>query len=258
VLISGAGMMLVAIAFVVYAVVRKLGWGYLGLGALAWVITVALKFAWAIPINTPIYTFLTGSLPKAIAMPIFYVYVGSLTGIFEVGIVWLVLRYTRLGKVDWKKALSFGIGFGVVEAFLLGALSLIGMLTVMLMPSYIPLDALEAAAQSNHPLYAIAPVSERLFTILIHILSNVLIFYAVRAQKPGWFWAAFAYKTAIDSVAAFAQFWGVETPGKIWAVEGVVILFGIIGWLGIRWLANRYPPVEEQAPAPETETAASA
>lgn len=257
-LIGGIGMMLVAIGFVVYAAVRKLGWGYLGLGALAWAITVVLKFVWAIPINSHLLDALTNALTKAVAMPIFYVYVGALTGIFEVGIVWLVMRYTRLGKVDWKHALAFGIGFGSIEALLLGLLSVIAMLTLMLMPSVIPLASLQAAARANDLFYSLAPVVERLGTVFVHILSNILIFYAVAKRRPGWFWLAFAYKTAIDTVAAFAQFWGLEALWKIWTIEAVIVVFGLIGWLGIRWLKDRYPnPVVTSSSEPEPNIASA-
>ncbi|MBN1312346.1 MAG: YhfC family intramembrane metalloprotease [Anaerolineae bacterium] len=251
-LMGGIGMMLVAISFVIYAAVHKLGWGYLGLGALAWTVAVALKFAWAIPINTPLLEALTGTLPEAAAMPIFYVYVGALTGVFEVGIVWLVMRYSRLGKVDWKRALSFGIGFGAFEALLLGILSLVGVLALMLLPSAVPLASLESAARANDPLYGLAPIVERLGTIFVHIFSNALIFYAVAKRKPGWFWLAFAYKTAVDTAAAFAQFWGLEELWKIWTIEAVIVIFGLIGWLGIRWLRDRYP-AQAAAGSPETE-----
>jgi uncharacterized membrane protein YhfC len=77
--------------------------------------------------------------------------------------------------------------------------------------------------------------------VLVHILANVLIFYAVARRKPKWFWLAFVYKTGIDAVAAFAQLWGLETLAKIWAIEAVVALWGLVGWLGIRWVQQRYP-----------------
>ena len=113
-LLGGSGMIAVTIGFVIYAAVRRLGWGYLGLGALAWVVTVVLKFAWAVPINRSVYDGLYNALPEALAAMLFYLYVGALTGIFEVGIVWLVMRYTRLGRVSWHRVLAFGIGFGAV------------------------------------------------------------------------------------------------------------------------------------------------
>jgi uncharacterized membrane protein YhfC len=240
-LLGGAGMIAVAIGFVIYAALRKLGWGYLGLGALAWVVTVVLKFVWAIPINSLVYNGLYDVLPEVIAAPLFYLYVGALTGVFEVGIVWLVMRYTRLGRVSWERALAFGIGFGAVEAFLLGLSSLGTVLAALVAPGVFPLEALEQVSRLNNVLYGLAPIWERFFTVLVHILANVLIFYAVTQRRPRWFWLALIYKTGIDALAAFAQFWGLETLPRIWIIEAVVALWGIIGWLGIRWVQQRYP-----------------
>ncbi len=239
-LLGGAGMVLVAAAFIAYAAWNKLGWGYLGLGALAWVVTVALKFAWAIPTNTPVYNALSGSLPEWLAGPIFWVYIGALTGVFEVALTWLLLRYTKLGQTTWARALAFGIGFGAVEALLLGLTSLGNVLTAMLAPATIPYEGLAALAQLNNPLFGLAPIVERVATVFVHILSNVLLFYGVQKKQPGWFWLAFTYKTLIDIVAAFAQFWGVDTVERIWTIEAIFIVFGVIGWWGIRWLKPRY------------------
>jgi uncharacterized membrane protein YhfC len=242
-LLGGAGMIAVAMGYVIYAVLRRLGWRYLGLGALAWVVTVVLKFVWAVPINPSVYRSLYNVLPDSVAGLLFYLYVGALTGIFEVGIVWLVMRYTRLGRVSWNRVLAFGIGFGAVEALLLGLSSLGTVLAALVVPNVFPLEALEQISRLNNVLYGLAPISERFFTVLGHILANVLIFYAVAQRKPRWFWLAFIYKTGIDAVAAFAQVWGLETLAKIWAIEAVVALWGIIGWLGIRWVQQRYPEV---------------
>jgi uncharacterized membrane protein YhfC len=242
-LLGGSGMIAVAIGFVIYAALRRLGWGYLGLGALAWVVTVVLKFAWAIPINPSVYRSLYNVLPDSVAGLLFYLYVGALTGVFEVAIVWLVMRYTRLGRASWNRALAFGIGFGAVEALLLGLSSLGTVLAALVVPNVFPLEALEQVSRLNNVLYSLAPIVERFSTVLVHILANVLIFYAVAQRKPKWFWLALVYKTGIDAVAAFAQVWGLETLAKIWAIEAVVALWGIIGWLGIRWVQQRYPEV---------------
>ena len=107
------------------------------------------------------------------------------------------------------------------------------------------MEALEQVSRLNNVLYGLAPISERFFTVLVHVLANVLIFYAVAQRKPRWFWLAFIYKTGIDAVAAFAQVWGLETLAKIWIIEAVVALWGIVGWLGIRWVQQRYPDQAE-------------
>ena len=242
VLLGGLGMIVVAVGYVVYAAVHKLGWGYLGLGAAAWIVAVVLKLAWAIPINPPVYNALNGALPQALGGPLFWVYVGLLTGIFEVALVWLALRYTRLGQAPWKHALAFGIGFGAVEALLLGVLSLAQMIAALTTPSLFPLDTLAQVALANNPLYGLAAIWERFFTAPVHIFCNVLVFYAVARQQPRWFWLSFAYKTLLDAVAAYGQMAGVATSlGLAWALEILVAVMGAVGYLGIRWIEKRYP-----------------
>jgi uncharacterized membrane protein YhfC len=252
VLLPGIGMILVALVFIGYALLRRLGFRYLVFGGVAWVVAVALKFAWALPVNPPVYQALTGSLPEGFGQFIFYIYVGALTGVFEVAVVWLFLRYTRFGKVPWQKALAFGIGFGSLEALLLGFSSLVTLLTALLAPDQFTTEALAQLALTSNVLFGLAPIVERAATILVHIFTSVLIFYEIQTHQPRWFWAAFVYKTALDSVAAFAQFWGVNTLARIWTIEGIIILFGLFAWWGIRWVAVRYPhtlPPEEHQPA---------
>lgn len=252
-LIGGLGMIAVAAGFVIYAALHRLGWRYLGLGALAWVVTVVLKFVWALAFNQTIYAALQSVLPASLADPIFALYVGALTGLFEVLLLWLVMRYTRLGRMTWGHALAFGIGFGVVEALLLGLQSLANAVFAIATPALVPVGP-EAIAQMNNPLLQLAPIIERFFAILLHIFSCLLVIYAARTRQARWFWLAFVYKTGIDTVAALAQIRGLVTYPTIWAIELVVAVWGIAGWLGIRWLHKRWDDTDlETRPAPETE-----
>jgi uncharacterized membrane protein YhfC len=246
-LMAGIGMVVVALGFIVYAIVtHQMDWKYLGFGAPAWIITVLLKFSWAASANPIVYNALIGALPEAAALPIFYLYVGLLTGVFEVAIVWLVMRYSRLGQgVTWKGAFSFGVGFGSVEALLLGISSAASVIMAMTTPDVFPLETLQQIAQASNPLYGLAPVVERFFTILVHIFANVLIFYAVAKKQPRWFWVAFAYKTLLDAAAAFGQSTGLGTLAALWAIEAFVMIWGAIGWLGIRWIKKRYPETNQ-------------
>ncbi len=246
ILLSGIGMILVAVGYVIYAAARRLGWGYLGLGAGAWIATVVIKFVWAIPANPPIYAALTGALPKNLAIVAFSIYVGSLTGFTEVLLVWLLLRYTKLGRVPWGRALAFGIGFGAVEALLLGANSVIGVVTAIVSPSSVSLEALEQIVSQTTALYIAAPIWERFFTVLIHIFANVCLFYGVVRGRARWLWVSFVFKSAIDAVAAWAQFGLLSTVAGLWIIEGIVAAFGIAGWLGTRWIGAHYPQVETE------------
>jgi len=244
-LLPGLGMLAVALGFVLYAATRRLGWRYLGLGALAWVVTVALKFAWAIPINPPLEHALSAVLPHWMSAPLFYLYAGALTGVFEVGVTYLVLRRTRLGYAPWKSALAFGIGFGAVEAALLALSPLLAVLTALASPNAVPPDMLSTLAQLNNVLRGLAPVWERFFVVWAHILANMLIYHALAVGRPRWFWLAFAYKTALDTVAAAGQGVAASSLAGMWTVEAFVGMFGALGWLGTRWLQGHYPePVQ--------------
>ena len=254
-LLGGVGMLVVALGFFGYALRRHLGGRMLLWGALAWVVTVALKFAWAIPVNRPVYQALQG-LPQPLGNVLFYVYVGALTGVFEVGLTWLLLRRTRLGQSAWGGALAFGIGFGAVEAALLAVSPLITVSMALLNPSALPAGVLEQFAILNNPLQGLAPIWERFFTIWVHILSAVLLFYGIRVRQARWFWLAFLFKTGIDAVAAFAQvsgFLALAEPGsvaRIWSIEALVGLWGVVGWLGTRWVSRHFPANDAALPTP--------
>ncbi len=241
ILLPGFGMLLVAIAFIVYALRHGGTWGYMGLGALAWAGTVAVKFVIAFTIN-PLVSQAIG-VPDDLWAPgnlLLYVYIGSLTGLTEVLLTWLLLHYRRFVGAPWGKVIAFGVGFGALEALLLGALSLIAMLSGLLSPQSFNAETLAMLARSNDVLYSLAPIVERLSIIFVHIFSNVLLFYAVVKGRARWMWVAFVFKSAVDAIAAFAQAWGVETTGKVWTIEALMVLFGIIAWWGIRRIGRRY------------------
>jgi hypothetical protein len=69
-LLGGVGMLLVAVSAVVLAGPGKRPlWRVLGIGAGAWALSVALKFAWAIPMNAPIRRGLEHLLGTAASAP---------------------------------------------------------------------------------------------------------------------------------------------------------------------------------------------
>lgn len=242
VLLGGTGMIAVALGFFVYAIIRRLGWTYLVFGALMWLGTVAVKFALAIPLNPMLYRALTGGAKEGIGVLVFDLYVGMLTGFTEVLIVFLVLGFSRWGKVEWKRALAFGIGFGAFEALLLGVGSLIMMLTALFAPQMLPPEVINQLKVVDNLFYSLVPIVERVCAMWVHIFSNVLLFYAVLVKQVRWFWLAFVYKSLIDAWAAWGQLAGMTTTvEQVWVLEAVIIVFGVIGWLGTRWVHARYP-----------------
>jgi uncharacterized membrane protein YhfC len=247
VLVPGMGMILVAIGFVVYSLRNGGTWRYIGLGGLAWVIAVAIKFAIAIPINPIVFRALgvyeqtnLGAFTNIIA----YIYVGLLTGLTEVLLMWLFIRYTRFGQVSWGKALAFGVGVGALEAFLLGLVSLLQSTVAILTPGSLPPSSLAILLQTGNFVYGFGPISERIFTTLCHILACVLMFYAVNKKQARWLWVSFVFMSVLDTVGAFGQFWGVETVSKLWTIEAAIVAFGLIAWWGSRRIKKDYQNAE--------------
>ncbi len=252
ILIPGIGMTVVALLAAAWALRKGGTWKMLGWGALFWAFTVALKFAFAIPVNTPLSQLLGISYqnPLAISNIIFYIYVGALTGIFEVLVAWLVLRNRPLGRASWTQALAFGVGFGAFEALLLGLLSLGNSIGVLLAPDSLHIATLGAMASNNEVLFGIAPVVERISVIMAHVFTCVAIFYAIAVRQPKWMWMAVLYKTVLDAPAGLAQFIGMNTLEKLWAIEGVILLIGLVGlWASWR-ISLRYPAPGEEATVP--------
>lgn len=231
-LLSGIGMLLVAVGFVFYGVRHSFSWLYLCWGGLAWIITVTFKFAIALKLNNLVQQLLIDILPYSLAMLSLYIYIGLLTGIFEVGFTYLILKFTRLGKAGWQKALAFGVGFGAVEALLLGVISLASVIPALMSPDLIAITTLQSISRLNNIWQGMAPVWERFFVVWIHIFSNALLFHSVNKQQRRWFGVAFIYKTLIDSVAAYGQIVGLDTLWQLWSIEIFVAIWGILGWWG--------------------------
>ncbi|MDK2820330.1 MAG: hypothetical protein PWP31_295 [Clostridia bacterium] len=232
--------MILAALIAIYLWRREARWTFFVLGGLSWLISVFLKGVLAFYINRFVYAG-TQQLPPLISGLSYWTYVGLLTGIFEVGIVYFFATSTHsLRRARWQEAIAFGIGFGSLEAIFLGILSLI---TVIwgLQGTLLPAIVAPFMIKEGVILWVLAPIVERVFTILIHTFAAVVTIYSVRIRLLRWFWLAFIYKTATDAVVAYAQMsYGLHTLQHVWTIEAVVATFGLVGLLGIAALRRNY------------------
>ena len=252
-LLSGTGMMVVAIAAVWYW--KKYSgvlWSFLLWGSLAWAIGVTLKAAASIP--TPaIINQVRDALPPHFADPVLWIYIGLLTGIFECGATFAFAYIHRIREANWNEAVGFGVGFGAIEALLVGVGYFLMVLVVIFIPDKLPPELLKFATAGSDSLWVIpAPIVERAIVIPLHALSCVLIIYAVRTRTWRWFWLSFAYKTVVDAIAGYIHLtYGLEnlTTLDAWIVELVFLPFGVVGILGLygfrrRWQLLSVEPTE--------------
>lgn len=178
-----------------------------GLGALLWTVSVAVKFALAVPLNKPMEALLHQALPKHPADVVFWIYAGLLTGVTEVGIFLALAKWFQRRQWSWRDAASVGVGFGAIEAILLS-------LAV----------AVPVAMGKMADPFTLTPALERLLMIFIHVATVVAPIYAVTRHKWGWFALAFVHKSGVDATAAYLMLAGSHLlAAHLWRVELVII-----------------------------------
>lgn len=243
-LVSTLGMILVGLLFIIcWKRKTKVSYSPFLFGVLLWIISVALKAVWAIATNTQILNFLSSVLGTSSGNLMFWIYLGLLTGIFECGIVYLWVRYSKLREYNFNQATSFGIGFGAGEAIILGIIALISVLIAIFMPNVLPADALSTLNSQSLltiTIQTVAPLVERFCAVLVHAFAAVLIFASIKNKMPSFFWLAFVYKSSIDAIAAWGQLSFITSVYHLWTIEFIVIIYGIVGFYGIKWIKNRY------------------
>ena len=190
-LIPGFGM--VSVAFIFYFFWRKKGISnqYFYWGALTWIIGIALKIAASGLTIKPITALLNTLFPQFLSKSLGWLVVGLYTGIFECIPIYLILRMQRFKKITWSQSVGFGIGFGAIEALLIGIFSL-GTISMLLAPEMLPQELAKGfmdfqGINIKTIIALLLPISERLFTVFIHILSCLWIVVAILKGNIKWF-----------------------------------------------------------------------
>ena len=185
----------------------RIPWRGCGGGAVLWIVAVALKFGFAFVANGPVYHWLQAALPQTWADPANWCYLGSLTGVFECGIFLVAAPLIKRRQWSWREAFSLGLGFGAIEALAVGvAASLLASQTAAW-------GCLTTCAE------VMSSVFERLLTLSIHAAAVVMILRALIDRKWQWFWVSFAYKSTVDSVAAWLNLSGTSLLHSPWLME---------------------------------------
>jgi uncharacterized membrane protein YhfC len=244
-LLQGIGMVGVALLAVLYWKVRQRVPASLFLwGGLSWFVAIVLKSIAGAP-TLKIAAWLRGALPELLSEPLLWLYIGLLTGVFEslVALV-VVARVPRLRASSWHEAIGYGLGFGALEAILLGVYSTVIVYLTIAAPEQLPPELLDlSAARGASPLAIPLPVLERAIVIPVHVFSALLIIHALQRREMRWFWASFTYKTALDAVAGYIQLtYGVQnlTLAGAWLVELVLLPLGLVGIWGCLRLRDRW------------------
>jgi len=243
--VSGSLMILVGLIYVIGWKLlsgRALRWFWAGAGI--WAVGVALKLLFAIALNKPILAGLEQALPRVSYLVVGALYLGLLTGIFEIGFTLAAARRWSSLSRDGETAVAVGVGAGAFEAVLLGLAALVSILALMsgTKEGEMARAALASSAASTPLIWLTGPV-ERVLAILCHTSSRTLVLLSAARKRSSFFWYGFALLTALDGTAGFFHL--AEKVGRIssWWIELLILPFAIVSVPIIIWCLRHWPPV---------------
>jgi len=242
IVISGILMIVISTLFMITWKTRSgvaLKWILLGGGI--WAIGVFLKFVFAFLLNAPILEWFQYVFGKTGYLLVGSVYIGVLTGVFEIGITLVFALFIKGMYENHRRGIGIGIGAGGFEALILG-FSQIGN-TILILSGHAGGDALMTAiaqASASTPLlWLIGPV-ERVIAILCHTSSRALVLIGVAKKRYIYFWAGFLIMTTIDAIAGYVHLADLLNKISMWWIELALLPFALISIPVIMWCVKNW------------------
>jgi len=234
--LAGFGMITIGLlAMILWRRRSKAEWRYFLLGAIVWVAAIFVKTVMDLTITTILVDSLN-DFGITIYLITIGIYVGLRTGLLESGFSYFA-ALIRLRNIGWKEAVAFGIGFGGVEAIVLG-LQNISLLIFYFNPSLVELlpEAMQKEL-SMQTIVVLAPIMERVFALTVHILASLLAIYSAITGRLKYLVASIFYKALLDGIVpALPYLFDVTTVQGIYLAEAPIAAIGIFAFLIIRSL----------------------
>lgn len=183
---------------------------------------------------------------------VFMAYGGLMAGLFEESGRYLMMRFVLKNQRAWKDGLAFGLGHGGIEAMLIVGISNISMLVYASMINKGVFDSLlknELMRESLLPirdqlletpsyLFALGGV-ERMCALAIQIALSILVLYAVRTGKIGYFFMAILLHATINIPA------GLYQAGIVSNIILIEVILAILAIIAITWIVKAKPLFEQ-------------
>lgn len=253
-LVSAIGMIVVGGAAVgIWRFSSRVPWRWFWIGAAVWTVGVALKFAWAILLNTPILGALRTGVSHGLYLALGSVYIGILTGVFEIGVTLIAGLLWRGMARDSARGVAVGVGAGAWEAALVGIATSVSAIVclVTIGPTQDQVLAATTSAASMTPLFWLAGPVERVLAVVCHAASRALVFAGIARGRWGWpFTIAFLLMSAIDAVAGYCHLAGLLGQISTWWIEFAITPAALASIPLLLWSIRHWPAYEKQKPAP--------
>ena len=254
-LFSAVGMIAVgAVAVGIWRFCSRVPWRWFWVGAAVWTVGVALKFACAFVLNRPVLGALKTGLSHDLYLAVGSVYIGILTGVFEIGVT-LIAGLIWRGMAQRTRGVAVGVGAGAIEAVLLGVLALASVVACLVTTGSTQDEVLAAttSAASVTPLLWLAGPIERVIALVCHIASRALVLVGIARGKWGWpFAIAFVLMSAVDAVAGYLHLAGLVGRISAWWMELALAPAALASIPLLLWSIRQWPATEANETAPDS------
>lgn len=226
--------LLAGIGMIVVGLVAALGWwrrtkvapAFFWLGAVAWLVHVALRLA-------------AGKGDAALAgwlhahPLVAELYLGALRGLFVTACLWFFAKRSRVATATEPEAIAYGIGFGAVEAVLLGAYSVFGIVLALTSWNEMTPASRFQASQLTGAAHLALPAFERAVTLVLSVSEALLVAGAVRHARRAWLGLALLAATSTAALTAWAaDHFGMRTDAGYVKTE-LVVAAAVAFWAAV-------------------------
>ncbi len=189
------------LAIIIWKFKFKTDWKIIGWGMLAWLVANLVKSLVGGVIE--VFGFFA-LLPNFV----YYVYIGLLTGIFEIAIPLLIIVRKKEIFKSFNDRVGFGVGFAGFEAIFLSVIVLLNFVaaTVIVDQGIVTTGDVLTIFEFTDDVYLTSSLLagfERMLALVMHVFATLLLFSFLYTDDLKYLIIPLLYKTFIDSMAAF-------------------------------------------------------
>ncbi|MCP8314758.1 MAG: YhfC family intramembrane metalloprotease, partial [archaeon] len=151
-------------------------------------------------------------------------YASLLAGLFEEGIRYICIKKASFTREDHRHVLSFGLGWGFLEAVLMYALSVL--VVLVLMPELTFMEFLPGAIERNT-------------AVLLHSAMSFLVLCALSMKR--FLILAIGLHAIVDMIAVSIYYY--VFIGEVWLVEGILFAMTLLVAVFTYLIVKRYSPI---------------
>jgi uncharacterized membrane protein YhfC len=242
-LLPGLGMALISMAsLLIWRKVSRVEVKWFGVGALLWVVAVALKWGCGLLINATVIGHLKDALRPPYSIAAAGLFIGAESSAFEIGVTWVAARWwPKLGR-DAGRAIAIGVGAGAVEALLLSLPLLAGALALLVgVEDAEDIRKTMQTTATTTPLFWLVLPVERLIALLGHASTRALVLLGVAQGKPLMVLGGFLLFASTDGIAGAFLVAGSPRSHSVWWMELAVLPGALVSLPILQWCSRRWP-----------------